>query len=333
MDKEKYLNEKNALRAAIAIGFSVCLGHFFKLNYAYWMLISVLVVIQPNVGATLLKARQRAFSTLFGVLIGALLLVLFKHNEPLVLITTFAFVFLCFWLMFLNYFWAIFFISAALIIAIGFHSNNSWEFVLNRLFDTVLGVVIGIAFSLILWPSWARLRLRSTLLNSMQQAKKLSHLVLRDMQKKETSLKEINDLKLGLRVSLSGMQQNFSETRYEVLWKSSRQIRTHAMMTCLERIKEILFAMHGMQHSQAGLKAKMINPETLEHFDKQFSTIFNCFIEKLENKNAHPETLKINLSGKTIPNPENCATILYLQRNLDRILFELKHLQQAFNLD
>ena len=64
------LKSQHALRVAIATALAILISRWLIMPRSYWVTISALVIVQPNIGATFLRAQQRSISTLLGVLIG-----------------------------------------------------------------------------------------------------------------------------------------------------------------------------------------------------------------------------------------------------------------------
>lgn len=326
----RFINVKNGLRAALAVGLATWLSHYFDVAYGYWMVLTVTVVIQPSIGATIQRAKLRTLSTLFGVLLGAFLITLIRHQPIVVMVVVSLLLFLTLWLMIIDYFYAIFFGSAALIILLGLHSENVWLFVQGRFFDTLFGVAIGLLFALLLWPSWAKRRLRQNILLTLQQTRELADLVLQGLVNNEQlQLKQVNELKLSLGQTLEGNQQVLAETNYEDLAWTRRSQAIRAMLRSLERIRDVLFALHGMQCAGVNFAEKQQVINFLCRYQKSVDGYFARFIAELGNDEAVEELSPLVLACHELHRVDDHYSTLYLRRNLDRIIYELTFFQQA----
>ncbi|OGT32029.1 MAG: hypothetical protein A3E87_10800 [Gammaproteobacteria bacterium RIFCSPHIGHO2_12_FULL_35_23] len=327
---DKLVNIKNGLRGAIAIVLSFWLSHFLKINYAYWVVLTTVVILQPSVGATLVRAQQRVLGTILGVLIGALLISLFHNQVIPITIILLLLVFLALWLMLINYVWSLFFATAALIIIIGSKIENPWLFVRDRLGDTILGVIIGLLLSLTLWPSWARLRFRENILQSMKQAQELFNLMLNSLIKEDHDFKKITELKLDLSTTLEKNRQYFVETRYENFSPNTNSLCVLAVLNCLELIRDIIVAIHGLRRSGFDFYQEPLAIDFINQYKQSVNKIFNNFIQYLDKTEKSTELLPVIYAGELPSITENYSE-LYLRRNLNHIFIELNHLQQALS--
>src|SRR5579863_6284176 len=150
----------HAAKTAIAAALCWWLATRFGLHDGYWGAISAIIVLQSNFGATITASRDRLLGTLIGAIFG--------------------FAFSLFGSLPWNY-------LAAVILAVtvcgllGFRSSSRlagvtitiimlvqkagshWTLALDRVGEVVLGIVVALAVSTLVFPDRARLRLRDGL--------------------------------------------------------------------------------------------------------------------------------------------------------------------------
>jgi len=150
----------HAAKTALAAALCWWLAIHFGLHDGYWGAISAIIVLQSNFGATITASRDRLLGTLIGALFG--------------------FSFSLFGALPWNYILAVL-ASVTLCGLLGFRSSSRlagvtvtiimlvqtvgshWTIALDRVGQVVLGIVVALAVSTLVFPDRARLRLRDGL--------------------------------------------------------------------------------------------------------------------------------------------------------------------------
>ena len=150
------------LAAKTALAATLCWGlaHAFGWHDAYWGSISAIIVLQSNVGSTITASRDRILGTLIGAVFG--------------------FSFSLFGVLPWNYIMAVF-AAMALCGLLGLRNSSRlagvtitivmlvqkigprWGLALDRVGEVILGIVVALAVSTLVFPDRARLRLRDGL--------------------------------------------------------------------------------------------------------------------------------------------------------------------------
>lgn len=151
---------RHAVKAAAAITFAVVAARFLELRHAVWLPISVIVVMRPSVGGTLRLGWKRLWGTVIGAAVGVGILFLEPGITVLVSLIALSF-FLMILLRVFNYAAFSGCLTTGVILLLGVIFTDGWQFGLERILDTVLGVAIGIAASFGVWPNLARKNLRT----------------------------------------------------------------------------------------------------------------------------------------------------------------------------
>jgi len=146
---------KTALAAALCWWLAMCVG----VSDGYWGAISAIIVLQSNFGATITASRNRLLGTLIGALLG-FTCTLFGTLPWNYILAVLAAVIVCGLLGLRNSSrLAGVTISIIMLVTTGSH----WTLALHRVAEVILGIVVALAISTLVFPDRARLRLRDGL--------------------------------------------------------------------------------------------------------------------------------------------------------------------------
>ncbi|WP_415713483.1 FUSC family protein [Maridesulfovibrio sp.] len=151
---------RHAVKAASAITFAIIAARFLELQHAVWLPVSVIVVMRPSVGGTLRLGWRRFWGTAIGAALGVGILFLDPSTTLLVGLIVLSF----FLMIIVRVFSYTFFsgcLSLGVILLLGVIFTDGWQFGVERIVDTALGISIGIAASFGVWPNMARKNLRA----------------------------------------------------------------------------------------------------------------------------------------------------------------------------
>jgi uncharacterized membrane protein YccC len=149
-----------AAKTAAAAGVCYWVARLAGLQDGYWGSISAIIVLQSNVGSTVTASRDRLIGTLIGAAYGAVFSLLGTELWPYLLAVITAMV-TCSLLGLKN--------SSRLagvtvtIIMLVHRSASNWTLPLHRLLEVLLGIVVALTISALVFPSRARMRLRDGL--------------------------------------------------------------------------------------------------------------------------------------------------------------------------
>jgi uncharacterized membrane protein YccC len=145
-----------ALRVAVVTSAAVALAGAFGIKRGYWLTITVIVILQPYTGATTHRALQRVIGTVLGGLLTAALGA-WLHDPRAILVLSFIFAAACVALMPLNYAAYSVFLTPTFVLLAEADAGD-WHLAGTRVVNTLLGGVLALAGSRLLWPSpeWSR---------------------------------------------------------------------------------------------------------------------------------------------------------------------------------
>jgi len=148
---------QHALRVGLVTAVAVLTTTLLHLDHGYWVTLTAVVILQPYVGATRQKALQRVAGTIIGGVVAAGLSALFG-GTAIVIVLIFAFTALCIAFLPVNYgAYSIFGTPAFVLLAES--SIGNWHLAGTRVVNTIIGGVLALLGSRLLWPvdEWNRL--------------------------------------------------------------------------------------------------------------------------------------------------------------------------------
>jgi uncharacterized membrane protein YccC len=131
----------------------------FKVNHGFWLAMTSLIVLQPNVGHTLQRSLQRVRGTLAGGVLASLLAASLRWPPLLIAVVTLLAVLTCTFYA-IDYTWYCFFRTPTFVF-MSLPRVHDWQFAGLRVALTLLGVAISAMAMSLLWPKTERLNLAS----------------------------------------------------------------------------------------------------------------------------------------------------------------------------
>lgn len=146
-----------ALRLALAMGLGIAIYKIFNIPHGYWIAMTVMIILQPEFGATLTKAFRRIKGTILGAAFGSLIFLL-----PMPLPVSFSIVIVCVFIMAYyiqhNYAVAAFFITIMVIALYHLMEPVTWQLGLTRVLNTFGGAGLALLGGYAFFPLWERYR-------------------------------------------------------------------------------------------------------------------------------------------------------------------------------
>ncbi len=172
---------RHAVRLAVVVFISCLIVEIFNLHLGYWILMTAILVCQPNHYATKLRLKQRIGGSILGVLVGSLL----PYMQPtlgldlgiIVLTSTLYFLFRN-----NNFSYATFFITVQVLVSFYVMGFDIEDVMFSRIMYTLGGAFIAFLASSYLWPDWKYFDLRKTITQSLKVEAKYLLLIISQLQ-------------------------------------------------------------------------------------------------------------------------------------------------------
>ena len=162
---------RHSLRLALVVLVGFGIGLYFSIDNAYWIILTIVVIMRPNYGLT----RERSWQRIVGTIIGAIIAlgIVFLSQNPILygvlgwLSLTFAFS-----LIQRNYKTAAIFVTLSIVFIYSLLQPNVYEVIKFRVVDTLLGAGLAALGNQFLWPFWETSGIENLIRNSVRANRK-----------------------------------------------------------------------------------------------------------------------------------------------------------------
>ncbi|WP_145931221.1 YccS/YhfK family putative transporter [Yersinia bercovieri] len=177
-----YLSFKSgALRAAARLGVTLAAGSYIgalmHLPKPYWILLTVMLVVQNGYNATKVRIYHRALGTLIGLVLAAGLLHL-QMPEGVTLGIMLLITLVAYLVQRNNYGLAVIGRTITAVYILQLLTGDGADFLVPRLLDTLIGCALAFASTLWLWPQWQSGLLRKNAHQALSAYQQILRLLL-----------------------------------------------------------------------------------------------------------------------------------------------------------
>ncbi|MEH2088617.1 FUSC family protein [Nostoc sp.] len=162
---------RHALRIGVSLTVGVILYSVTNLPMGYWVTLTIILVLKPNLGATFKRFFQRVGGTILGAVLAAILLATIT-SKPVLDIIILLTVFFGVSLIAFNYGYSVIFFSIFVLLIIDIGHPISWQLAGFRVLNTLIGAGLAFASHYFLWPNWERDRLPSQIATGLRECHK-----------------------------------------------------------------------------------------------------------------------------------------------------------------
>ena len=153
---------RHALRLALITTLAELLASLLQLPRGYWITLTALVALKPNYGGTSETTVQRVIGTILGGIIGIILVLLVK-NSLAIAVCFLLLVFTAMSVRPLSYSIFTILLTPAIILLLHLISAGGWQVGVLRIVDSLVGGVLALVGSYLLFPRWERHQLPAQL--------------------------------------------------------------------------------------------------------------------------------------------------------------------------
>ena len=167
-----------ALRFSVAVGVGLAVGRFLGLDKGYWVLITIAVVVKPQLSLSTTSTVHRVAGTLLGALLGILLIIALPSAWGLIA-ALFVLAVIGISLARVNYGLAVVFITPMVLVLLNVADPGDWQVADIRVVNTLLGATIGLLATTAILPGSERglviERIRAALTSSAGYLHAIAH--------------------------------------------------------------------------------------------------------------------------------------------------------------
>jgi uncharacterized membrane protein YccC len=225
------------MMVAMIAGYLVSL--YLPLGHAYWVLLTIVVILKPAYAITRQRNIDRLLGTLIGVVLGAA--ALYSITNPYLLMgIMLSFMILSFSFWRHRYFWSVLTLTVFIVIAMHLlHPGNFTLLIKDRLIDTAIGSAIAFVFTLLIPPVWEKIQLPALAAAVIENNKSYFEYVCRAFQNQEISMSDYKFRRKQVYVALA----NFSDA-FQRMTNEPKQMQTKAAYWQQMVVSTHVFASH-----------------------------------------------------------------------------------------
>ncbi|QRM87899.1 hypothetical protein FG167_01225 [Lacinutrix sp. WUR7] len=157
---------RHALRLSTAIVFGFLLGSLLDLKNAYWIILTIIVIMRPNYGLTKERSKNRIIGTIIGAVIATSIILITKNTTVYMVLAVVSLTF-AFSLIQQSYKVGAAFITLNIVFVYALIDPNAFLVVQYRVIDTILGATIAVLANYLLFPSWEYKNLNTVIVDVM----------------------------------------------------------------------------------------------------------------------------------------------------------------------
>ncbi|MBX3359122.1 MAG: FUSC family protein [Phycisphaeraceae bacterium] len=148
---DSWLGASYAARVALAAGITVVIADLFDVQHAFWMTITAVIVLQPDLSGTRGKAVSRVIGTLVGAATGSLMAALLPYNPVTVAACVLFTILACWWIRRLREPMPLAAVTAVIVFYFSRHDHSLLVGAL-RCLEILAGVFIGLVVAMLPIP-------------------------------------------------------------------------------------------------------------------------------------------------------------------------------------
>lgn len=142
-----------ALRLTLTMLTGLLVGKFFEFENAYWILLTIVVIMRPGYGLTKQRSTHRVVGTVIGGILGIVALIVIDSNIVLSILAIVSML-MGYWLSGIDYKVGVTFVTFYVILIYGLLTNDAESHLVYRILDTAIGAVLAYLATRFVWPSW-----------------------------------------------------------------------------------------------------------------------------------------------------------------------------------
>ncbi|HLS11140.1 MAG TPA: FUSC family membrane protein [Flavobacteriaceae bacterium] len=205
---------RHSLRLAVVGMFGLVIGELLEIHNAYWILLTVVVILRPNYGLTKTRAKERTIGTLIGgvVAFGVIFLV---HSVVVYAILGVLSFLIAFTMIQTNYRAGAVFITLNIVFIYALLEPDLWNVIQFRVIDTAIGAGLATLGNMLLWPAWEVKNIRGVVATSVEANRKFLAEIVSLYESKSSRPNSYNLARKEAFLSVSNLSATFQRMTQE----------------------------------------------------------------------------------------------------------------------
>ncbi len=243
---------RHALRLGVSAALATALVRGLGLDHGYWVIITVIIVLQPYSGLTLQRSLQRVAGTLLGAALAAGLVVLVR--DPVVILVAIMVLFavaMSVQPISLPAFQVL--LTPALVLLAELQTGD-WDLAGVRIVNTLLGGALALVGARLLWPSPEHLRFPEEVASALRADRDYLRQVVASRSDAEPA---VRDARRRMGLALHSAEASFQRMLSE--WRGPAQ-QLEPVMALLTYARRLTSAVTALSSSRRGPGAPDLEP-------------------------------------------------------------------------
>lgn len=236
---------RHAIRLSVCVALAEAAGRGFGLSRAYWLPMTVAIVLKPDFASTFTRGVLRLIGTFAGLAIATLLFLILPMPVPAQIALVAVSMFTMRWLGPANYGIFVTGVSSLIVFLFALNGFQPADVVAARVMNTLAGGAIALG-AYWLWPTWERTQSRELLAQILDSYRQYFRVVReRFLRPAGVSMPDLDRPRLASRLARSNMQASMERLAAEP-----------GVPSCsLASLNSILATSHRLAHSLMALEA------------------------------------------------------------------------------
>ncbi len=240
---------RHGLKTACAAVAAYAITEMLNLPQGYWAVVSVIVVMQTNLGGSLRAGVNRIIGTALGAVLGALGLALFGTHPLALGLEMGLCILFCAYFIHLHESFRMAGMTAAIVILMGNQGHSIVWVAFSRFFEITVGVCVALFFTAFVWPSRAGRHLKAGVVRALHDEAALYSILLSCRHGEDCDGGDETSAILQLEKTRERNHLLLEEAKREPAGLAVREQITVSLFNFTERIAEHLLSMeHAVHH-------------------------------------------------------------------------------------
>lgn len=242
---------RHGIKTATAAAAAYALSELFRLPQGYWAVVSVIIVMQTNLGGSMRVGVNRIIGTATGAVLGAAMLLLMGASPLALGIEMWLCILVCAYYIHLHESFRMAGMTATIVIFMGQHSASVAAVAFERFFEITVGACVALFFTAFVFPSRAGRQLRSGVVHALHDEAALYSILLSCRQGEDCDPSEESSALLQLEKTREANHKLLEEAKREPGGLGKSDHITVSLCNFTERIAEHLLSMeHAVHHEE-----------------------------------------------------------------------------------
>ncbi len=265
-----------AIRVTFVVSVIVFVNYLLDIKHPLWSLIPGMYVASATIGETLQKGIKRVGMTILGCSFGGI--VYYFTSDILWLNMLFLFISLYFLVYFmkLSYHWSMFSVGVMIVFFMGLVSSWNSHLLMLRINQTILGCVLAIGISFIIFPDFAKKKLLDDISVLIDQIDIFFFSMIKAMADKDILTLEILSEQRGdFGKKSKEIVQSYKTSKYEFLFVRRPAIASKSFFSYLSLLLYYLWNIHDTGVDLCHLSENKGVPKLFQRIEEEIDKRFN----------------------------------------------------------